>query len=307
MVDVALIFPGQGAQAVGMGKEFYDGSAEAKAIFDQAQDTLDNDLLDVIFNGPQEKLTLTSYSQPAIVTFSVAALAALKESSKFQNINPKFTAGLSLGEYSALIASGAFSFEDGIRLVERRGAFMEEACDINKGTMAAVIGFDKDKLKEICEQAGAQVANFNSPAQIVISGGIQEVEKACELIKEAGAKTVIPLEVAGAFHSSLMSSAVDKFKAELDKITINSLALPVVSNVKAIAETDPKAVADNLSKQIISSVLWEDSVRFMASQGITDFIEIGPGRVLKGLIRKIDSSLKVHNIQTPEDIENLPF
>jgi len=307
MIDVALIFPGQGAQAVGMGKGFYDSSTAAKAIFDQAQSALDNDLLDVIFNGPQEKLTLTSYSQPAIVTFSIAALAALKESPKFQNINPKFTAGLSLGEYSALIASGAFSFEEGIRLVERRGAFMEEACNINKGTMAAVIGFDKDKLREICGEAGVQVANFNSPAQIVISGQVEKIEKACETIKEAGAKTVIPLEVAGAFHSSLMSPAVDQFKEELSKVTIKPLVLPVVSNVTAVGETDPKAVADNLPKQIISSVLWEDSVRFMASQGITDFIEIGPGRVLKGLIRKIDSWLKVHNIQTPEDVVNLPF
>ncbi|MDD3375294.1 MAG: ACP S-malonyltransferase [Candidatus Omnitrophica bacterium] len=304
---VAFIFPGQGAQTVGMGKSFYDGSPAAKAIFDQAQNVLGNDLLDVVFNGPQEKLTLTSYSQPAIVTFSIAALAAFKESPKFKNVNPKFTAGLSLGEYSALIASEAFSFEDGIRLVERRGAFMEEACNINKGTMAAVIGFDKIKLKEICSQAGVEVANFNSPVQIVISGEVEKVEKACEMIKSAGAKSVILLDVAGAFHSSLMGPAVDKFKGELNKIIINPLIIPVVSNVKAVAETDPVAIADNLPKQITSSVLWEDSVRFMAAEGITDFIEIGPGTVLKGLIRKIDRELRVHNIEKPGDIESLPF
>ncbi len=307
MKDVALIFPGQGAQTVGMGKAFYDSVPSAKAVFEKAQSTLGNDLLDVIFNGSQEKLTQTSYSQPAIVSFSMAALAAFKESPKFKDINPKFTAGLSLGEYSALIASGAFSFEEGIRLVERRGAFMEEACSINKGTMAAIIGFDKDKLKEICDQVGAQVANFNSPVQIVISGGVAEVEKACVMIKEAGAKTVIPLEVAGAFHSSLMAPAVDKFKTELDKITINPLSIPVVSNVKAVGEIDPGAVADNLPRQIVSSVLWEDSVRFMVSQGVADFVEIGPGRVLKGLIRKIDRGLTVQNIETPEDIEGLVF
>ncbi len=307
MVDVALIFPGQGAQTVGMGKEFYDTSKSARAIFDEAQNALGNDLLDVIFNGPQEKLTLTSYSQPAIVSFSIAALEALKESSKFQNITPKFTAGLSLGEYSALIASDGFSFKEGVQLVERRGAFMAEACKANKGTMAAIIGFDKDKLKEICAQAGVEVANFNSPAQIVISGEVEKIKKACELIKQAGAKSVIPLEVAGAFHSSLMSSAVDNFKAELEKITINRLKIPVVSNVKAIAQSEPDAIRNNLPKQIVSSVLWEDSVRFIASQSITDFIEIGPGRVLKGLIRKIDPQLTVHNIQTPADIESLPF
>ena len=307
MKDVALIFPGQGAQTVGMGKAFYDSVPSAKAVFEKAQSALGNDLLDVIFDGPQEKLTQTSYSQPAIVSFSMAALAAFKESPKFKDINPKFTAGLSLGEYSALIASGAFSFEEGIRLVERRGAFMEEACSINKGTMAAIIGFDKDKLKEICDQVGAQVANFNSPVQIVISGGVAEVEKACVMIKEAGAKTVIPLEVAGAFHSSLMAPAVDKFKTELDKITINPLSIPVVSNVKAVGEIDPGAVADNLPRQIVSSVLWEDSVRFMVSQGVADFVEIGPGRVLKGLIRKIDRGLTVQNIETPEDIEGLVF
>ncbi|MDP8265875.1 MAG: ACP S-malonyltransferase [Candidatus Aceula meridiana] len=305
MVDVALIFPGQGAQTVGMGKELYDSSPEAKVIFDKGQSVLGNDLLDVIFNGPEDKLKLTSYCQPAIVSFSCAALAALKAHPKFSSLNVRFTAGLSLGEYSALIASGAFSFEDAISLVEKRGSAMDEACKAQKGSMAAIIGFDKEKLKELCAQAGVEVANFNSPVQIVISGEEEKVVKACEMITAAGAKSVIPLTVAGAFHSSLMQSAADKFKQALNGAAISDLAIPVVGNVDAAPQSSADVVRDNLYKQITSSVLWEDSIKFMASQGVTTFIEIGPGKVLKGLARKIDSSLKVYNIATPADIEGL--
>jgi len=306
MKNIALIFPGQGAQTVGMGKEFYEASSEAKAVFDAAQKVLGNDLLDVIFNGPQDKLKLTSYCQPAIVSFSCAALAALKSHPKFSNLNVRFAAGLSLGEYSALVACGAFSFEDAISLVEKRGAAMDEACQAKKGAMAAVIGMDKEKLKELCAQTGVEVANFNSPSQIVISGEAEKIAKACEMITAAGAKSVIPLTVAGAFHSTLMQPAADKFKEFLSGAAISDLKIPVVGNVDAAPQTNADVVRDNLYKQITSSVLWEDSMKFMASHGVTTFIEIGPGKVLKGLARKIDSSLKVYNIEKPQDIEALP-
>ncbi|MDZ4241841.1 MAG: ACP S-malonyltransferase, partial [Candidatus Omnitrophota bacterium] len=187
-----------------MGKEFYDSSSPAREVFDRADQVLKNGLRDVIFNGPAEKLTATAYCQPGIFTFSMAALKALEAHPKYKNYTVKFTAGLSLGEYSALAAAGNLSFEDTLRLVERRSALMEEATKMNKGSMAAIIGFDKDKLVEICQKTGAEVANFNSPKQIVITGHAAKVEEACKLIKEAGAKTVIPLDVSGAFHSSLM-------------------------------------------------------------------------------------------------------
>jgi len=186
MKKVAFIFPGQGAQTVGMGKEFYDASPEAKAVFDQADQVIDG-LTDVIFNGPQEKLTSTAYAQPAIFTFSLAALAALRADAKFANIEPKFAAGLSLGECSAVAASGALIFSDALRLVERRSAFMEEATQMTQGAMAAIIGFDKSKLVAICQDAGAEIANFNTPDQIVITGEAQKVSRACEVINEQGA------------------------------------------------------------------------------------------------------------------------
>lgn len=305
-MNVALIFPGQGAQSVGMGKEFYETSPEAKDVFDQA-DTVINGLTDVIFNGPAEKLTSTKYCQPAIFTFSVAALKALEAHPKFKNITPSFACGLSLGEYSALTACGALSFEETLKLVERRSFYMEEATKLKKGAMAAVMGFDKDKLAGICRQAGVEVANFNSPDQIVIAGEAEKVSKASEAIQAAGAKRVIPLDVSGAFHSSLMRPAVAKFEAELAKITFNSPKFPILSNVDARPETDPEKIRRNLALQITSSVQWVDSTRAIAAAGVTTFLEVGPGNVLKGLIRKIDSALSVQNIAKPEDIEKLPF
>jgi len=307
MKDISIIFPGQGAQKVGMGKEFYDAVPAAKALFDNAQSVLNNDLIDVIFNGPQEKLTLTAYSQPAIVSVSLAAFEAFRQSEKFKNVNIKFAAGLSLGEYSALIACGGLSFEDGIRLVQKRGALMEQACKLEKGKMAAIIGFDKNRLKEICSQTGAQIANFNSPEQIVISGHAAKVDAAVALIEKEGAKNIVVLDVAGAFHSSLMSSAAENFKTELKAFTIHPTTIPLVTNVTGQPVSDPNCIRENLPKQIISSVLWEDSIRFMASQGVTTFLDIGPGKILKGLLRRIDPALKVHNIETPCDIESLSF
>jgi [acyl-carrier-protein] S-malonyltransferase len=306
MTKVAYIFPGQGAQEVGMGKEFYDSSPEAKEIFDQA-DRVISGLIDVTFNGPQEKLTSTAFCQPAIFTYSIAALRALQAHKKFKNIEPRFACGLSLGECTAVAASGVLSFEETLTLVERRSAFMEEATKMRKGAMTAVIGFDREQLIRICADTGAQVANFNSPEQIVITGEAQKVAAAAKIIEEQGAKRVIPLDVSGAFHSSLMQPAVAKFQETLNNMMFKQADFPVISNVNGQPADSPQEIRANLARQITSSVQWVNSVQYIARQGVLDFIEIGPGNVLKGLIRKIDSSLKVHNIKKPEDIERLPF
>ncbi len=303
----ALIFPGQGAQKVGMGKEFYDSSAEARRVFAEADQILQNDLSRVIFEGPPEKLTATAFCQPGILTVSIAALRAFQSHPKFQNIPVRYTAGLSLGEYSALVAANALSFSDALRLVERRAFFMEEATKLSPGTMAAIIGFNVNRLKEICLKTGAEIANYNSPQQLVITGHRQKVEAAGRIIKEEGAQSVIPLEVSGAFHSSLMQPASEKFEKELKNVLIASgQEIPVVSNVSARAQTSATEIRQNLAKQIVSSVRWEESVRYIAGGGVTNFIEIGPGKVLKGLLRGINPDLKVFNIEGPADIASLP-
>jgi len=288
-----------------MGFEFYQQSSEAKAIFEQADHICANGLTKVMFEGPEDKLTSTAYCQPAIFTMSVAALKAFEAHPKYKGISVKFTAGLSLGEYSALAASGAMDFADTLRLVQKRAAFMEEATKENQGAMAAVIGFDRDKLVEICRQTGAQIANFNSHEQIVITGHKIKVDAAIEAIKLAGGQKIIPLVVSGAFHSSLMSSAASKFAGPLKDIAIRPSTIPVLSNVNAKPHTDAQEIRVNLAKQITESVQWVQCVEYIASQGITHFIEIGPGRVLKGLMRRIDPTHTVFNIEKPQDIEAL--
>jgi len=307
MTQVALIFPGQGAQKVGMGREFYDSSPEAKAVFDEANRVLGNGLTDVIFNGPAEKLTSTAYCQPGILVFSLAALAAFRAHPKYKLIEPKFTAGLSLGEYTALAASGALPLEATLKLVAKRCAYMEEATRQAAGKMAAIIGMEKDKVVEICRRTGAEVANFNSPAQIVITGHASKVEAACEVFRQEGAKSVIPLDVSGAFHSSLMQSAADKFRADLQAVRLSKPSIAVAANVNGLPADDPAVILQNLSSQMTSSVQWVDTVTNIAKAGVTTFIEIGPGKVLCGLIKRIDRSLKTCNIETPADIEALSF
>lgn len=304
MTPVALIFPGQGAQAVGMGREFYESSREAKSIFDQA-DIIVAGLKDVIFNGPQEKLTSTVFCQPAIFTFSMAALQVLKTHPVYKKLDVQFTCGLSLGEYSALCAADALSFEKTLELVVVRSSLMEEAASLREGAMAAVIGFDKEPLLAICRETGAEVANFNSPEQIVITGEADKVKAASARITEAGAKRVIPLDVSGAFHSSLMQPAAHQFKAHLHSVELVDPQFPLLSNVDAVPTSNTAHILLNLAKQITSSVQWVDSVNAIAACGVTTFLEIGPGTVLKGLIRKINRDLVVHNIQTPKDIEQL--
>jgi len=316
MKNVALIFPGQGAQKVGMGLEFFQTSPEAKAIFEQASDIFDDtpslikegdrgSLLKVIFEGPEDKLTSTAYCQPAILTMSIAALKAFEAHPKFKEIAVKFTAGLSLGEYSALCASGVMNFQDTLRLVQKRAAFMEEATKESQGGMAAVIGFDLNKLLEICQATGAQIANYNSNEQIVITGQKVKVDAAIEAIKAAGGQKVIPLTVSGGFHSSLMASAAAKFSVSLKDVNINPSLMPVLSNVTAQPHLETEKIRINLSKQITDSVQWVKCVEYITAQGVTNFIEIGPGKVLKGLMRRINPAINVFNIEKPQDIESL--
>jgi [acyl-carrier-protein] S-malonyltransferase len=344
MQNIALIFPGQGSQKVGMGLEFFQNSPQAKAIFDLAdrviarsaegatKQSLKEQLTKVIFEGPEEKLTSTAYCQPAIFTTSVAALEAFKASPKFKNFTVKFTAGHSLGEYAALYAAGVLQFEDALRLVQKRASLMEDATKQSHGTMAAVIGFDTNKLIDICRQTGAEVANFNSNEQVVISGSTAKVHAAIEAIKAAcpvnsgaSAPKVIPLAVSGAFHSSLMTPAVQQFSTALKAIHFLPSQIPVLSNVTGQPYPNNVIPASagggsafgrkagiqdhtrsNLSKQINSSVQWVKCVEYIASHGIINFIEIGPSRVLKGLMRRINPALNVFNIEKPQDIEALP-
>jgi [acyl-carrier-protein] S-malonyltransferase len=307
MIDVALIFPGQGSQFVGMGQEFYENSFEAKEVFQKVDAVFRGELMKVILEGPTEKLTSTAFCQPAIFTMSLAALSALRAHPKNKNLFVKFVAGLSLGEYSALAASTALDLEGTIRLIQRRAEFMEEATKITRGKMAAIIGLDKETVIKICKLAEAEVANFNSPQQVVITGQAEKVDLACQKLQAAGAKSVIPLEVSGAFHSSLMRPAEKKFAEELQKVTFMTPDVPVVSNVDGLPAADPEKIRLNLTKQITSSVQWVDSIHYMAGEGVKTFIEIGPGKVLKGLIRRIDPALTVHNIEKPSDLEALPF
>lgn len=296
MVDCAYLFPGQGAQHVGMGVAIHDKYAAARDTFHQANQILGFDLSSLCFEGPKEKLDSTQYSQVAIFVTSMAALRAFEEELS-KKYTVKFTAGLSLGEYTALCASGAISFEDGVTIVRSRGLFMEEASQSNPGKMASVIGLEKGKVEEICKASGAQLANLNCPGQIVISGSIKEIEKAGVTAKEAGARKFVVLDVSGAFHSSYMASAAEKLKAELDKIEIHAPKIPVVSNLTASLSDTPHIIKENLVNQLTHSTLWEDSMRFIASFGIKEFVEIGPGKVLKGLLKRIDPEAICTNIE----------
>lgn len=301
MVDFALIFPGQGAQYVGMGRDLYEQYPAAKVIYEKANKILGFDIAKICFEGPKEELTRTDICQPAILITSIAALRSL-ESILSSPILPYAALGLSLGEYTTLVCAGSFTFEDGVHLVRKRGEFMEEASRENPGTMASIIGLPLEQTKKVCEEAGAQIANLNCPGQIVISGVKKKVEAALSLARERGAKRAIPLEVSGAFHSNLMEPAANKLKLEIDKINICTPKIKVISNVTARYEISSKEIKDNLVAQVKSPVLWEDSIRFLVGEGIKKFIEIGPGKVLAGLLRRIDSTLECFNVETAADV-----
>ncbi|MEW9667597.1 ACP S-malonyltransferase [Ammoniphilus sp. 3BR4] len=299
MGKIALVFPGQGSQYVGMGKEAQQNSKAAAGIFAQADDALGFSLSQLCFEGPEEQLKLTVNTQPAILTASIAVLEWLKETVE---ITPSFVAGHSLGEYSALVAAGAMSFKDAVLAVRSRGQFMEEAVPAGEGAMSAVLGMDRDKLRAICEDITAsgdpvQLANLNCPGQIVISGSAQGVARAGEEAKSQGAKRAIPLNVSGPFHSSLLQPASVKLEQRLKELKVEDASIPVVANVSAQALTDANDIFTSLVEQVSSPVLWEDSIQYMVSLGVDTFIEVGPGTVLAGLIKKIDRSAKVFSIQ----------
>ncbi|MBM3246574.1 MAG: ACP S-malonyltransferase [Candidatus Omnitrophica bacterium] len=302
MQQIAYLFSGQGSQYVGMGKDLYETFAESKAVFDQADKALGFSLSQLCFAGPLEELTRTNNCQPAILTMSIAAWEAFKAVTSRKPQAASYAAGLSLGEYSAQVASGALAFTDAVHLVRRRGEFMEEAAIKFPGRMASILGLDLAAVRKICQESKAEIANINCPGQIVISGGVAEIEKAAVLAQAAAAKRVILLETSGAFHSSLMKEASLKLAEEIEKVSISAPKIPVVANVSARPVTTVAEIKESLIKQVYSQVLWEDSMKFMLSQGVRDFIEFGPGKVLKGLMRRIDENGRVVNIEKKEDI-----
>lgn len=286
-----------------MGKDLYIAFSEAKEIFDKADKILGFDLKGLCFEGPLDKLSSTAFSQPAIFVTSIAALRSLEARAK--NLEVEAALGLSLGEYSALASANAISFEDGLRLVASRGRFMEEASSVNPGKMASVLGFERAAMEEVCREAGCEIANLNCPGQIVISGRSDAVERAIKLAGERGAKRSMMLDVSGPFHSSLMKPAADNLKTVLDKIEIKRPSINVIANVDASYENDADKIRKNLLSQLTNRTYWEDSIRFLVSKGIKIFFEIGPGKVLKGLLRRIDPGLIVYNAGTDEEIKIL--
>lgn len=306
MTKVAFIFPGQGSQTVGMGKQFAETDENSKQFLEQADQVLGFQLSQLIMEGSQEELTLTYHAQPALLTVGSMIAARLAEA----GITPDYTAGHSLGEYTALVASGVLSFEDGVSVVHQRGLYMNEAVPAGEGAMAAILGLDGEKLKEVTDSItesgfAVQPANLNCPGQIVISGTKEGVEQACVRLKEAGAKRAIPLDVSGPFHSSLMKPAAEKLGSTLDAVEMKDAFIPVIANVNATAVTDSSEIKGLLVEQLYSPVLWEDSVRQLLELGVTHFIECGPGKVLSGLIKKIDRSATVLPVYDEETLQTV--
>lgn len=303
MGKIAFLFPGQGSQFVGMGKQLADQEPSAKAIFDKADERLSMNLSEIIFEGPEDTLKKTENTQPALLTVSTAVLEVFKQ----HDISADYTAGHSLGEYSALVAAGSLSFEDAVFAVRNRGLLMEEAVPAGVGTMAAVIGFDQERLEAITaevsnEEDSVQVANLNCPGQIVISGTVGGVEKASALAKEEGAK-VIPLQVSGPFHSALMKPAAEKFEEILNQIAISDAKTPVIANVTAKSITSKEEIKLKLIEQLYSPVRWEETVRELMDLGVDTFIEIGPGKVLSGLVKKVNRRANVIAVSDVESIQ----
>lgn len=301
MSDVVLLFSGQGAQKVGMGSDFFQSSVTAKEMIRRADQVLGMELSRAMFEGPEEELTRTSRCQPALYLHGLVALALLKE--RVPGLKPVAAAGLSLGEFTAHAAAGTFSFEDGLKLVARRGAFMEEACEATEGAMAAMIGGDEAAVTALAAECGVDVANFNAPGQIVLSGGVAGIDAAVEKAKDAGIRRAIKLNVAGAYHSRLMQTAQDKLAAELAGVTMEPPALPVVCNFGASVVSDPAEIRSMLEKQVTGSVRWTESIELLVAQGHRTFVELGPGKVLAGLVGKISKDAKVISVEDEASLE----
>jgi [acyl-carrier-protein] S-malonyltransferase len=301
MSRTALLFAGQGAQSVGMGRDLAETVPSAKAWFDRANAAIGYDLASICFNGPDAELTKTENAQPGIFLVSWIALQLLKE--RAPALRFEATAGLSLGEFTALTAAGAMSFEDGLRVVRRRGKFMQEACEATHGGMAAIIGLDEAPTREVCAQAGVVLANLNCPGQLVISGATEKIEQACELARSRGARKAVPLPVAGAYHSPLMAGAQPKLQAELAGIKLSAPTVLVISNVIARPHGGPAEISARLVEQVTASVRWEESIRHLLAQGFTRFIELGPGTALSGFMKRIDKSAQMLNVSDVASLE----
>lgn len=306
----ALLFPGQGSQTVGMGKDLIENSPAARAVFEESDAALGFSLSDVILNGPEEKLVLTAYTQPAILTMSIAALRALEE--KGARPAPAFVAGHSLGEYTALVASGVLSLSDGVRLVRKRGSYMQEAVPEGVGAMAAILGLEADSVRAVCEEAAGddvcEPANYNTPAQTVISGHAAAVRRAVRLASERGAKRSVMLNVSAPFHCSLMRPVADRLAAEMDACAWKKGAFPLVANVSAATVTDVSEIRRGLYAQTYSPVRWCESVERMANMGVEGFVEVGPGKVLSGMVKKIVRGAAALNVGSFADLDKfVPF
>jgi len=302
MSKTALLFAGQGAQVVGMGKDLAEQFPSAKTWFDRANAALGYDLASFCFRGPETDLTKTENAQPAIFLTGWVAFQLLKERAPALTFDA--TAGLSLGEFTALAAAGAMSFEDGLRLVRHRGRFMQEACDATRGGMAAIIGLDESPAREVCAEAGVVLANLNCPGQLVISGESDKIGRAIELAKAKGAKRAIALPVAGAYHSPLMAGAQPKLRAELAKVKCSAPGVPVISNVTGQAHGGTAEISARLVEQVTAPVFWEKSMRHLLARGFTRFIELGPGTALSGFMKRIDKTAQTLNVADAASLED---
>jgi len=299
----AHVFPGQGSQSVGMGHKLCQSSAKAKEVFQEADEALQFSISRLCFEGPEEELRQTINAQPAIMTVSIACLRAASEVN--HSVSPAFVAGHSLGEYTALVAANVLEFADAIRLVRERGRLMQKAGEIKPGGMAAVIGLDEATMREICCESSAEIANFNCSGQIVISGSKEALARTMELAKARGARSVISLQVSGAFHSTLMQPTIEGMSEAISQISFRTPKVPIVVNSTAQPVNTAEGVKEELLRQLCNCVQWQPSVEYMVGEGVSTFIEIGPGRVLSGLIKRISDKVQVLNVSDPESIKAL--